>query len=385
MRIAHLTSVHDALDDRIFSRECRSLARAGYEVMIVAPGDAPAERAVDGVRIRTVPSPRNRLERMVVTGPAVVRTAMRERCEIYHLHDPELMPLGLWLRLIGKRVVYDSHEDVPKDVAQKRYIPALLRRPLAYLIAQLSRAFTRIFDATVAAVPSIADGLRGRRVVIRNYPVLDDVLAFGKRAWGERSRAAIYAGSISESRGVREMLAAMTVPEMPGDARLTLAGRFDDPSLATELAAEGGWERVEFTGWLPADALWRIMGDAKVGIVALHPTPAFVESLPVKLFDYMALGLPVVASDFPAWRSIIESAHCGILVDPTDPRDIGRAIAYLLRKPDEAETMGRNGREAVISRYAWDAEARRLLALYAELCSESTVRGLNSSVRSRRE
>ena len=371
MRVAHLTSVHDALDGRIFSRECRSLARAGYEVIIVAPGSPATDCAIDGVRIHTVRPPRNRLERVIITGPAVVRAALRERCALYHVHDPELMACGLWLRLIGKRVVYDAHEDVPKDIAQKRYIPAVLRRPLAYVIGLMSRAATRAFDATVAAVPSIADGLRGRRLVIRNYPVLDDVLSFGTRAWRERSRGAIYAGSISESRGIREMVAAMMTPDIPPDARLTIAGRFDEPNLARQLAGEPGWARVELTGWLPADALWRMMGDARVGVVTLHPTSTFVESLPIKLFEYMALGLPVVASDFPAWRSIVESARCGILVDPTDARDIGRAIAYLLRHPDQAEAMGRNGREAVVSRYTWDGEARRLLALYADLCSSS--------------
>jgi glycosyltransferase involved in cell wall biosynthesis len=156
---------------------------------------------------------------------------------------------------------------------------------------------------------------------------------------------------------------------MPPGARLTIAGRFDEPNLAKQLVNEPGWERAEFTGWLSDDAFWQTLGDARVGVVTLHPTPTFVESLPVKLFEYMALGLPVVASDFPAWRSIVESARCGILVDPTDPRDIGRAIAFLLLHPDQAEAMGRNGRENVISRYTWDSEARRLLALYADLCA----------------
>jgi glycosyltransferase involved in cell wall biosynthesis len=373
IRIAHITSVHDALDSRIFERECRSLARAGYDVLIVAPnGSGPnrdGNRTVEGVRIRTVRSPRNRFERLIVTGPAVVRAALRERCELFHFHDPELIVCGLWLRLLGKRVVYDAHEDVPKDIAQKHYIPQPLRRPVAFVVEQVSRLATRAFDATIAAAPSIADGLRGRRIVIRNYPVIGELLNIRSRPWQARSRAAIYAGSITESRGIREMLSAIASPALPADARLTLAGRFDDPYLEAQLARDPAWERIEYVGWLEANELWRVMADAKVGVVALHPTSTFVDSLPTKLFEYMALGLPVVASDFPSWRSIVEPAQCGILVDPTDPRAIGEAVAYLLKHPDRAEAMGRSGQGAVSSQYRWDSEAQQLLALYAALCN----------------
>jgi glycosyltransferase involved in cell wall biosynthesis len=155
---------------------------------------------------------------------------------------------------------------------------------------------------------------------------------------------------------------------MPKDARLTLAGKFDDVSLEQRAQVDPAWSRVDYAGWTDEAALWRLMADAKVGVVTLHPTPAFIESMPMKLFEYMALGLPVVASDFPGWRAIVESSRCGLLVDPLDADAIAEAICYLLRHPDMAETMGRNGRQAVRSRFAWESEAGRLLALYAELC-----------------
>jgi glycosyltransferase involved in cell wall biosynthesis len=374
-RVAHVTSVHDALDGRIFSRECRTLARAGYDVVIVAPADTSiarnhrADSAVDGVQIRTVGTPRNRIERLFVTGSRVIRAALRERADIYHLHDPELLPGGLLLRLLGKRVIYDAHEDVPKDVADKRYIPRPLRRPLARLAGIVSQACTRAFNATVIAVPSIARSVSGRRVVVHNYPVLDDLVRTPAKRWGSRSRAAIYAGFISERRGLYEMIAAMSSSTLPADARLTLVGRFDDDAQRDRAESIAGWDRVDLVGWKDEPALWRLMADAKIGIVTLHPTPAFLDSMPMKLFEYMALGLPVVASDFPAWRAIVESSRCGLLVDPLEPRAIGDSISYLLSHPDEAEAMGRNGRQAVASRFAWGGEGERLVALYADLCS----------------
>src|SRR5215469_15113987 len=319
IRVAHLTSVHEALDGRIFSRECRSLARAGFDVVIIAP-DA-ADGAIEGVRVVSVRAPRNRLERLFVTGPVITRAAVREACDIYHFHDPELMLCGLWLRLRGKRVVYDAHEDVRKDAASKGYVPRSLRTPLGYFAGVLSRLLTRAFDATVAAVPSIEGGVRGRCVVVYNYPVIDDLRAVPLPDWASRSRAAIYAGSISAARGLWEMLEALSAPEIPADAKLTLVGRFDDDDLAARVQRDPRWSRVDHLPWQREPDLWRLMADAKIGVVVLHPTAASTESMPMKLFEYMALGLPVVASDFPAWRAIVETNRCGLLVDPLDARE----------------------------------------------------------------
>jgi len=367
-RVAHFTTVHGPLDGRIFYRECRSLARAGYDVVIVAPGEGDA--TVDGVRIKTVAKPKNRFTRMFLTAAAVFRAALREDCAVYHFHDPELMPWGLWLRLLGKKVVYDAHEDFPKDIALKRWIPRLLRPPVAFATKHISRLTSQMLNATVVAVPSIAAGIAGRRTtIIYNYPVLDDIVKTSPRPWRERSRAAVYSGSITAIRGLREMMMAMWVDDMPPDAVLTLVGRFDDPALLETARRGSNWQRIDFVGWKEGAALWNLIGDAKVGVVTLHPTRTFVDSMPTKLFDYMALGLPVVASDFPAWREIVQSCRCGILVDPLDPNAIGRAIATLLRNPAEAEAMGGRGRDAIVSRYQWSAEARKLVALYDDLCA----------------
>jgi len=372
-RVAHVTSVHGALDSRIYYRECRSLVRAGYDVTIVAPG--AGDRTADGVRIKAVRQPKNRFQRMFVTAPAAVRVALRERAELYHLHDPELVPWGLALRMLGCRVVFDSHEDVPKDIELKTWIPRPLRRAASFAAAKFFQLTSRLLDATVVAVPSIAEGMGGRRVLtIYNYPVLEDLESMMLRPWSERSRAAIYFGSITEHRGLREMVSAMTIPDMPDGARLTLAGSFDDAAVFASAQTLPGWERTDFVGWQEGRALWELVGDAKVGLVTLHPTLTFPDGMPTKLFEYMALGLPVVASDFPAWRDIVSSCSCGILVNPLDPTAIGRAIAWLLRNPDDAAAMGERGRDAALRNYQWRTEATKLAALYADVCANVRIR-----------
>jgi glycosyltransferase involved in cell wall biosynthesis len=120
---------------------------------------------------------------------------------------------------------------------------------------------------------------------------------------------------------------------------------------------------VDYLGWQSRREAVKLLGRVRVGLVVLHPTPAFLESYPVKLFEYMAAGLPVIASDFPLWREIVSKAEAGILVDPRNPAAIAGAIDHLLRHPDDAARMGANGRRAVLQRYNWSQEASKLVDL----------------------
>jgi glycosyltransferase involved in cell wall biosynthesis len=167
------------------------------------------------------------------------------------------------------------------------------------------------------------------------------------------------------------MMDAMSSPALPANATLTLAGNFDDATQLARAQAEANWSRVEYEGWKEGPALWNLIADAKVGVVVHHPMPTYVEGIPTKLFEYMALGLPVVASDFPSWREIVQPSGCGLLVNPMDVAGIGQAISYLLLNPAEANAMGENGRKAVIRSYNWSSEERKLLSLYAALSTAS--------------
>ena len=110
-----------------------------------------------------------------------------------------------------------------------------------------------------------------------------------------------------------------------------------------------------------------LLAQARVGVATLHPDPNYLGSLPTKLFEYMAAGLPVVASNFPLWKEIVEGNKCGLTVNPLDPEEIAHAIEYLINHPDEARRMGENGRQAVLEKYNWETEGKKLLALYEKL------------------
>lgn len=366
-----MSSAHDSLDTRIFAKECRSLAATGYEVVLLAQHDQ-SEEVVDGVTIRGLPAPEGRWERMSGTTRRLLRRALREDADLYHFHDPELAPVGLWLKLTGRTVVWDVHEDLPKQIMHKEWIPG----PLRWLVSATARLFegllAEIFDAVVAATPSIGERFDGARVrVVNNYPRLGDLAPAandrGRTDDGERCEV-VYTGSITRIRGIRQMLAAVDHASGDRELRLAMAGRFSPPELRDEVALEPGWSHVEFHGWVSQDEVFRLLRRARAGLVVFQPAPNHVEAQPNKLFEYMGAGLPVIASDFPLWRKlIVENVRCGLVVDPTSPAEIAEGISWILRNPTAAEEMGRRGREAVEDRFNWKSEEEKLIGLYEEL------------------
>ena len=359
--VAHVTSVHDAHDVRIFHKECRSLAEAGYDLVLIAPHDH--DETLNGVRIRAVATPASRFERVVRTTPQAALEALRSRARVVHLHDPELLPWGLLLKLCGRKVIYDAHENLPKDIRTKHYLPTWLRSAFAFAADAIERAFCACFDGVVTVTPGIAERFSERRtVVVRNYPRLEEFIGSDSRPHAQRRPIAVYLGGLSEIRGAREMVRAIGRVHGGLGAELWLAGRFDPPRLEAALASDPGWAHTVRLGWQTREQVRAALEEARVGLLVLHPAPNHLDSLPIKLFEYMGAGLPVVASDFPAWRAVLGEG--GLYVDPLDADAIAGAVEWLLTHPEEGERMGRVGRAAVAGELHWEHEARTLLRLY---------------------
>jgi glycosyltransferase involved in cell wall biosynthesis len=360
-KIVHLTSVHQPFDTRIFHKQCKSLAASGHEVVLVAPHTH--DEVVDGVRIRAIPRARVRWKRMFLTTLHVFCAAVQENAVVYHFHDPELIPVGILLRGMGKRVLFDAHEDLPMQISSKYWIPSYLRKSLAAIAAAVEAAGSQLLSGIIAATPLIASRFpKHKTAVVQNYPILSELTPAQPVPYHERSNSIVYIGGISLVRGLQEMLLAMQ--QVPGSAELVMAGLFQPENLEAQAKVMPGWNRVRYLGWQSRTQVARLLADMRVGVVVLHPEPNYLESYPVKLFEYMAAGVPVVASDFPLWRSIIEGAGCGLTVNPRDPAAIARAVTWLLEHPVEAAQMGLRGQRAVRLSYNWDAEARTLLDFY---------------------
>jgi len=227
-------------------------------------------------------------------------------------------------------------------------------------------------DAVIVATPAIARRFpAGKALIVRNYPILDEWVSAGDaNTYAERPPLVAYVGKIEGVRGPTEMVEAIRIIDGVPGIRLALAGDFAPAELESELRSLSGWERVDRMGFLSRSDLGLLLARCRIGLVLLHPAPNHIEAQPNKLFEYMAAGLPVVASDFPLWRDLIEGLGCGLVVNPLDPGEIAGAISILLEDPLRAEAMGRRGKEAIAAKYNWNIEARDFLNLYGQITGE---------------
>lgn len=359
MRVAHLTSLHPADDVRVFHKECRTLALSGYEVHLVAPEAWDETR--EGVRIHGFEPPGGwRPLRIFRRLRRVYRVAREIRADVYHFHEPELVPVALLLRRHGPRAVYDVHED---HVSTQAYEPHKPGKRLGFrLLEALAR---RWCDGFVVATPAIGRLFPpGRSIELRNYPLREEIAE--PREHRNGADVVYVGGIITPVRGLREMVEAAERLRNPR-ARLILIGSFDSADVEQEARALSGWRRVEHLGRLERRELMDRLAAASVGLVVLHPERGFKKSLPIKLFEYMSAGLPVVASDFPYWRELLDPIGCATFVDPLDPGRIAAAVDDLLADEEHAREMGARGAAAVRERLNWEREAPKLLALYKRL------------------
>ena len=364
-RICILTTAHPALDVRIFHKQAKSLARAGYDVRLIAPHSK--DEWIDGVKIIAVPKPRNRAERMLLASWRILGKALREKAHVYHFHDPDLIPVGICLKLFGSRVIYDVHEDYPESIKTKPWLPTYIRRVVASVFDPFEKICSCFFDAVIPATEDISRRFCHRNVLIlHNYPVLQYAVdKVGAKNFHE-NHTMIYVGQLAKVRGIIEIVRSLEYVDKRLQVKLKLLGKSMDSDFEREIRAIEVFSEVEFVGLVPHEEVFSHLSAASIGLVALHPTPRYITSLPLKMFEYMSAGLPVIASNFPLWKQIVEDNNCGLTTDPTNPEKIARTIEYLLKRPELMKKMGENGRRAVLDKYNWEQESRKLLNLYAE-------------------
>jgi glycosyltransferase involved in cell wall biosynthesis len=340
------------------------LAEEGYQVTLVARH--PRDEVVEGVHILGITPKAGRMGRVTKLVWQAYWTAARQNAEVYHFHDPELILAGLLLKLRGHKVIYDSHEAFARKLLSKPWIPRLLRTLVSRSYAKLERALCRKYDHVIAADRTTAEALPGSRVtVVANYPIITEAQQRLPARKAPRDRyVLLYVGGLERDRGIGVML---DIAELLRDrVELRLLGRWFDPENERRASQ---MSNVRFLGFQPLNVLYEEMMNADLGLVLLQPIPAYLYAAEntVKIFEYMSCALPVVASDFPAFRTMVAETQCGVCVDPTDARATSRQILHLLEQPKLREQMGRNGHNAVLAGYNWEAEKRKLLAVYEEV------------------
>ncbi len=368
VKIGVLTSVRFVYDSRVFHKQCKSLAQAGFDVTYIVPHDH--DEVKEGVKIKAVPKPLGRVARMTRTVWRVYQEAVVLDADLYHFHDAELIPIALLLCAIGKRVVYDVHDDAPQGLRDKYYIPTWLRMPLVAIATLLENTACRFFVGMTVAVPGLAakyGKVNPKTVVIHNFPLLHEMPTPATTSWDQRLPAIIYFGALSEERRIFEVIEMMARIDPALGVTIKMGGLFAPLSLREQVNTLPGWNRVCELGYVDRQAVAKGLAEAMLGVVFVQDEPRYRDAYPVKMFEYMAAGLPVVATDFPLWRAILEGNRCGIVADSGDPSAMAKAVEYLVTHPSEAEAMGRRGREAVEKKYRWESEEKKLVDFFSEL------------------
>ncbi len=363
LNICHISTLHPRFDVRIFHKQCKSLAKKHKVNLIVA--DGKGDQNIDSVNIHDIGlSTISRIRRAFVVSNMALKKALELNCDVYHIHDPELIKIGVKLLKNGKKVIYDVHEDLPRQVFGKPYISQWLKPTVSKIIEWQENKSAKKFSYICAATPFIRDrflNVNPNTIDINNYPILsDNTITID---YNSRENALIYIGGISDIRGVYELIDSLSISKI----KLHLAGDFKDDTFKEKCMDLDGWKYVEFHGYLSRNAVIELLNKSKVGIVTLHPLINYLDSLPVKMFEYMYAGIPVISSNFDFWKTLVEPDNAGVTVNPLSAKEIAEASVLLLKDNLLAEEMGRNGRNAVIEKYNWTNEEQKLFNIYENI------------------
>ena len=370
-RIVHLTSAHPFDDTRIFHKMCKSLASGGFPVTLIA--QRASSEIIDGIDVISLSIPKNRFERMTRTTWQVYRAALLTDGAIYHFHDPELILIGILLKFHGKIIIYDVHEDYAASLNDndREWLPSYLGKFASVLTRAVEIIGAHFFDAIVAATDQISNHFpKNKTIVVNNYPIYGELITgSSKFSYRNRPYNVAYIGLISKLRGVREMIDALSLLPANYNAKLQLAGVFDQENLKKEILELETIKSFSYLGVLSRKDVAYTLEKVRAGLVLFHPAQNHIKSQPNKLFEYLSAGIPIIASDFPLWRDFILGTGCGLTVNPLDPMEIAKAMLWIFSHPEEAEEMGKRGQDIVAQKLNWTYESKKIFTLYETLLS----------------
>jgi len=372
LKVCHLTSVHNRSDKRI-GKMCHSLATAGYDVTLLC-ADNERDEISDNFKIVSVEfHPENRIDRIFNSRKVMLKAALEIDADIYHFHDPELIPVGLQLKKNRKSIIYDSHEEYSLNILHKLWIPWLIRLPIAKLFQYYENYAVKKFDAVISVTPQIVHKFKkinNYATLITNYPLIDGHASEKKdlaKEYINAKKNICYAGVIEPGRMHHNIIKALE--KLPQISYLLAGTGFD--TYLDQLKKLDMWEKVEYLGLLSFQEVLLVYQRSVAGIVVENYgvlNYGKEGSLGVtKLFEYMAVGLPVICTDFTFYKEIIDHYHCGICVNPDDIESIAKAISHIIDHPDEAIQMGKNGKRAIKEKYNWNTQEEVLLTLYEKI------------------
>ncbi len=357
MHVCHLSSVHRSDDVRIFQKQCRSLVEHKFDVTFIVPDDN--DRVEYGVKIIAIKRDMSKFARLFVQPLRILQKALQVRADIYQFHDYELWPIGVALKLLGKKVIVDVHEDVPAQLMQRTWVPQWLKRPLSFCARMFENTLARCMSGVVTADEVLANrfsALNRHVVTVPNYPVLVSL--------PEASTPSTFV--VKSLGGVFNERCAHTIIDA---APLVPAAKFEVGGGIASAYVDLAWQtdNCTYLGRVPHEEIYQQYVDSSVLVVMFNDAPNHQDIKSNRLFESMYAGKPIVTSNLPKWRDFMEKYKCGLVVDPESSDELAQAIQFLAEHPDEAMVMGERGRAAVHKEFSWNPQVPRLIELYKQV------------------
>jgi glycosyltransferase involved in cell wall biosynthesis len=370
-KVCHMTSGHKRYDLRILEKQCVSLARQGYDVTLIVNDNGKNEIYKDVKIISTGFYAQNRLDRFLNTKKHFFELAKKIDADVYQFHDPDLIPVGNKLKREGKKIIFDSHENVPKQILSKKWLPKLLRKPISYIYEIYEKKSVKKYDAVISVTYHIVDRLKRinrNTIMITNYPIIKNKTEIDQidvNADIIKNKYVCFAGGVSTQWKHENIISAIDRLE---DINYILAGSGDN-SYLEELKRLSGWKKVDYRGRITHAEVKKIYSSAIAGMAINQSLQSRIEGTlgNTKLFEYMEAGLPVICSNHKLWKEIVEKYNCGICVNPNKIEEIKEAIKFVRDNPRIAKMLGDNGRLAVVSEYNWSSQEKILFELYCNM------------------
>ncbi|MUK87346.1 glycosyltransferase [Ornithinibacillus sp. L9] len=371
-RVVHLTTVHHPYDPRIYHKECKSLHQAGYDVTLIAQEDPNESRNNGSIKHIKLKSYSSRLKRMIFGTYDVYKKAKRLNADVYHFHDPELLPVGWLLKKKSNVVIYDIHEDYVTSIMQKEY----MKEPIKKLVASAYKFMENIFAKKIelCLAEKYYKDIYPRGKCILNYPIINDNIINHQRENSPVEDSLLYTGNVTHVRGA---LIHAKLPLIDPSVSVQFVGKCNQ-SIADEIftIANDKQHQIEIVGidrFIEKEDIEAkyVSRNWLAGIALFPPTEHYMKKELTKFFEYMSAGLPIICSNFPVWKKFMETYECGIAVDPYNEHEIKEAIEFLRNNPQEVIRMGENGKSAVVEKLNWSVEEEKLVSWYRELLDKS--------------
>lgn len=369
--VCHVISGYFRTDARVFLRQCKSLHSHGFEVSILT-NDGDQDEVLDEIGIIDCAKPWPRWKTLLMAKRQFLAKALEIDADIYQLHSPELLPLGLALKTAGKKVVYDAHEDMPRHILEKEWLPRFTRKPISAAFEKYMLRTLVQYDDIVSPHSHVVANFQevlGKGVLIANFPLVADNWDFSREDFVSRENILCYSGTVYAYSNQEEIVEALGAFD---DLQYRIAGYIDEEHGKRLMAMSNG-DKVRFLGRLSRPDLHAFYQSTLIGVVIYDYKLNLGNRLGSygtnKVFEYMEAGLPFICTDYILWKDIIDRYDCGVCVAPGKPNEIVAAIRYFREDKDRAYRMGQNGRRAVLEEFNWRSEEKKYVALFRGLAT----------------